>query len=432
LNHESIDLLSSYLRIDTTNPPGNEDKGVAFFSEILDKEKISYKTYEPTSSRRSLRAYIPGSGEKEPLILLNHIDVVPANNDQWVSDPFGGELKDGYIYGRGALDMKSLGIMQFLSFLEINRKKTGPKRDIVFLAVADEEADGKNGVDFLFERHPNDLNAGLVLNEGGYVTNDLLTNRTAFLVSTAEKGACWLRLKRKGTPGHGSLPHSNNALEMLILGINRLLLNKPQPVITNIVAQFFEKIGDDLEGLKPYLQDGKAETLLRCLEDTGWIEKKHISAMITNTMSVNVLNAGVKTNVIPDQAEAELDVRLLPGQDPDNVINEINRVIDDRDIEISFIEKGIANSSPINSEIFSIIESAIHQNYPEAIVVPSLDFGNSDSRFFREKGITAYGVNPILLTAEDLELIHGHDERISIENMIKGTDIYRSIVMRLC
>ena len=432
MKHESIELLSRYLKIDTANPPGNEARGVDFFTEILDREEISYKIYEPSPGRCSLRAVIPGTGEKGPVILLNHIDVVPAKADQWSSNPFGGEVKNGYIHGRGALDMKGQGIMEFMAFLEIWRKRLRPVRDIIFLAVADEETDGTCGVRHLMEKHPDDFNADLVLNEGGYLTNELLPNRQVFMVSTAEKGACWLRLKISGPPGHGSLPHGNNALEKLIQGLNRLLLRERTPVITNIVAEFFKRIGEESEGLKPYISDDKPETLIQCLSEMGWIRKQHIAAMITNTISVNVLNAGMKTNIIPDQAEAELDIRLLPGQDPDEFVNEIARTINDKNIKISFIEKGFANNSPINKEVFSIIEKVMIENYPDAIVVPSLDFGNSDSRFFRENGIVAYGVNPSLLSSDDLKMFHGNNEKISEENMIKGTKVYSLIVKALC
>ncbi|MDM8554685.1 M20/M25/M40 family metallo-hydrolase [Desulfococcaceae bacterium HSG7] len=267
MKHESIELLSRYRKIDTANQPGNEARGVDFFTEILDREEISYKIYEPSPGRCSLRAVIPGTDEKGPVILLNHIDVVPAKADQWSSNPFGGEVKNGYIHGRGALDMKGQGIMEFLAFLEIWRKRLSQVRDIIFLAVADEETDGTCGVRHLVEKHPDDFNADLVLNEGGYLTNELLPNRQVFMVSTAEKGACWLRLKISGPPGHGSLPHGNNA---------------------------------------------------------------------------------------------------------------------------------------------------------------------SDSRFFRENGIVAYGVNPSLLSSDDLKMFHGNNEKISEENMIKGTKVYSLIVKALC
>ena len=178
MQHESIELLSQYLKIDTTNPPGNEIKGTAFFADIFEKEGIGYTVYEPEGAsgkgRASIRACIPGNGSEDPLILLNHIDVVPAEKDQWHCDPFGGEVRDGFIHGRGALDMKGQGIMELLAFLSVHRSGSVPKRDLIFLAVADEEVGGVHGVDFLLKNHPEDFSSGLVLNEGGYGVNNLL------------------------------------------------------------------------------------------------------------------------------------------------------------------------------------------------------------------------------------------------------------------
>jgi len=175
MSKEAIELLSRYLQIDTTNPPGNELKGVAFFANILDKERVDYKIYEATPGRQSIKATIPGTGEKGPIMLLNHIDVVPVQADQWSFNPFSGEVKDGFIHGR----------------------------DLIFLAAADEEAGGKNGVEYLLENYPDDFKVDFVLNEGGYGINDILLTRPVFMISTAEKGLCWLKLTRTGAPGHG-------------------------------------------------------------------------------------------------------------------------------------------------------------------------------------------------------------------------------------
>ena len=203
MSKEAIELLSRYLQIDTTNPPGNELKGVAFFANILDKERVDYKIYEATPGRQSIKATIPGTGEKGPIMLLNHIDVVPVQADQWSFNPFSGEVKDGFIHGRGALDMKGQGIMELLAFLDVKRKELTPCRDLIFLAAADEEAGGKNGVEYLLENYPDDFKVDFVLNEGGYGINDILLTRPVFMISTAEKGLCWLKLTRTGAPGHG-------------------------------------------------------------------------------------------------------------------------------------------------------------------------------------------------------------------------------------
>ena len=219
MKHEAVELLSRYIKINTTNPPGNEHKGVAFFADILDKEGIDYKTYEASPARGSIRAVIPGTGEKGAVILLNHIDVVSARADDWRVDPFGGEIKDGFIYGRGALDMKGQAILELLAFLELKRKGLTPCRDLIFLAVADEETGGANGVQYLLNHHGKDFQADLVINEGGFGLSPVLPDRPLFMIATAEKGVCRVKLTRSGPPGHGSAPHGENALEKLVLGL---------------------------------------------------------------------------------------------------------------------------------------------------------------------------------------------------------------------
>jgi len=432
MSHEAVDLLSRYLQINSTNPPGNESEGVAFFADILDRERVAYKTYEPAAGRGSIRAVIPGTGEKGAVILLNHIDVVPVEADQWAFDPFGGEVKDGFIHGRGALDMKGQGIMELLAFLDIKRKGITPCRDLIFLAVADEEAGGEHGVAYLLEKHPDDFQAELVLNEGGYGVTDILPNRPVMMVSSAEKGICWVHLTRSGPPGHGSMPHGDNALEKLVQGLNRIL-DRPNPVIiTDVIAEYFRQLGGDWDFLKPYVDTSDAEILKKVLIESGLSEMPQISAMLRNTLSVNMIRAGAKSNVIPGRAEADLDIRILPGVDPEHFTEELKQLAADEDIEFEVKSKYPATESAFDTAEFSLIEDVCTRNFPGCLVVPSLLFGASDSRFFRDRGVTAYGLCPVMASMEDIKMVHGHDERISEENMIKGTEVYTQIVKKLC
>jgi acetylornithine deacetylase/succinyl-diaminopimelate desuccinylase-like protein len=432
MKHEAVELLSRYLKIDTTNPPGNEDRGVAFFAEILQKEGIAYKTYQASPGRSSIRADIPGTGEKGAVILLNHIDVVPARSDEWSVDPFSGEVKDGFIYGRGALDMKGQGILELLAFLEFKRKGLTPCRDLIFLAVADEEAGGKNGVQFLLDNHADEFQADLVINEGGFGLNNVLPDRPLFMIATAEKGVCRVKLTRSGPPGHGSAPHGENALEKLVQGLSRLLEKENPVIITPLIAEYFKQLASSWEFLKPYLQDGNPETLVEALAQNSMLDNPHMAAMLKNTISLNLLHAGNKVNVIPSSAEADLDIRLLPGTDPDTVIADIKAHLADEDIKVESAGASRASESSMDTEDFSIIKRVHLEHFPDALAVASLLFGASDSRFFREKGIACYGVCPMLIGLEDLGKIHGIDERISEENMIKGTEVYIDIVRKLC
>ena len=432
MKHEAVELLSRYLKIDTTNPPGNEDRGVAFLAEILEKEGVAYRTYQPSPGRGSISAVIPGTGEKGAVILLNHIDVVPARADEWSVDPFSGEIKDGFIYGRGALDMKGQGILELLAFLELKRKGLTPCRDLIFLAVADEEAGGLNGVQFLLNNHGDEFQADVVINEGGFGLGNVLPDRPLIMIATAEKGVCRVKLTRSGPPGHGSAPHGENALEKLVLGLSRLLQKENPVIVTPLIAEYFKQLASSWEFLKPYLQDGNPQTLVEALTQNGMLNNPHMAAMLKNTISLNLMHAGNKVNVIPSGAEAELDIRLLPGTDPDTVIDVIKEHLADDNIKVEIASVSRASESSMDIEDFAIIKSVHLEHFPKALAVASLLFGASDSRFFRQKGIPCYGVCPMIINLEDLGKIHGIDERISEENMVKGTEVLIDMVKKLC
>ena len=432
MSHDTVELLSQYLQIDTTNPPGNEKRGVAFFARIFEEEGIAYKTYEASAGRSSIKAVIPGTGEKGAIILLNHIDVVPAKADEWSVHPFGGEVKDGFIYGRGALDMKSLGIMEMLAFLEVERQGLTPCRDLIFLAVADEEAGGRQGVQYLLDQYPDDFQADLVLNEGGFGLNNVLTNRPLFMIATSEKGVCQIRLTSTGPPGHGSTPHGDNALEKLVQGLNRVLSGDNPIIVTPQIAEYFKRLGTEWDFLKPYLKDGKTATLIDALTGSGMINIPQMSAMLRNTISLNILKSGDKSNVIPSKAQAVLDIRLLPGTEPDVFIAEVKKRLADENIRIEPLKKSSASKSPMDTDDFATIKNVHLTHYPNALTVASLLFGASDSRFFRSKGIPCYGVCPMLVSLEEFNRVHGIDERVSVDSMLEGIQVYTDIVKKLC
>jgi acetylornithine deacetylase/succinyl-diaminopimelate desuccinylase-like protein len=432
MSHDAVELLSQYLQIDTTNPPGNENRGVAFFARIFAEEGIAHRTYEASAGRGSIKAVIPGTGEKGAIILLNHIDVVPAKAEEWSVDPFGGEVKDGFIYGRGALDMKSLGIMEMLAFLEVKRQGLTPCRDLVFLAVADEEAGGRQGAQYLLEQYPDDFQADLVLNEGGFGLNNVLTSRPLFMIATSEKGVCQIRLTSTGPPGHGSTPHGDNALEKLVQGLSRVLSGDNSIIVTPQIAEYFKRLGTEWDFLKPYLKDGKTATLIDALTGSGMISVPQMSAMLRNTISLNILNSGDKTNVIPSKAQAELDIRLLPGTEPDTFIAEVKKRLADESIRVEPLKKSSASRSPMDTDDFATIQNVYLAHYPNALTVASLLFGSSDSRFFRSKGIPCYGVCPMLVSLEEFNRVHGIDERVSVDSMLEGIRVYTDMVKKLC
>jgi acetylornithine deacetylase/succinyl-diaminopimelate desuccinylase-like protein len=432
MNSDSNELLSRYLRLDTSNPPGNEYLAANFFADIFSGENIPYKLYEPAAGRVSIRAELKGSGKMAPLILLHHTDVIAADRNEWSFDPFGGEIIDGYICGRGALDTKSLGIMQLLSFLEIKRKGLPPGRDLIFLATADEESGADRGVEYLLREHAGEFSASLVLNEGSYIVEGIVPERLLAMISPGEKGPCWMRLKRRGLPGHGSTPHGLNPLERLSEAVNRLIEHKSEPRVTPIVAEYFRRMSQAWDFLNPYMEDGRDETLLRIVEENGLISAPQINAMLRNTVSLNSLHSGNKVNVIPSYAEAEVDTRLLPGQDMDDWIIFVKKQLADDEIQIEFIMKGEGNASDTDTHEYTTIEKTLLEHYPGAIAAPYLMLGTTDSRFFREKGVISYGFCPAVIPAEHLKSIHGTDEKIGLESMLKGVEVYKDIVTRLC
>jgi len=432
MNSGAAELLSQYIRLNTSNPPGNEHLAASFFADIFISAGIPYKLYESKPGRVSIRAEQKGSVRGGPLILLHHTDVIAADRDEWSFDPFGGEIIDGYICGRGALDTKSLGIMQLLAFLDVKQKGLTLNRDLIFLATADEESGADCGVEYLLREHPEEFHATLVLNEGSYVAEGIVPGRLLAMISPGEKGPCWMRLKRRGLAGHGSTPHGLNPLERLSSAVNRLLDHRDPPRVTPIVEAYFRRMSQVWDFLKPYIEDGREETLLKIVEENGLLSVPQVNAMLRNTVSLNSLHGGNKVNVIPSYAEAEVDTRLLPGQEMDAWIAVIKKQLSDDEIQIEFIMKGEGNASTMDNEAFGIIETALLDNYPGAIAAPYLMLGTTDSRFFREKGVISYGFCPAVIPAEHLKSIHAADEKIGVESMIKGVEVYKDIVTRLC
>jgi len=432
-HHEAVRLLSDYIKIDTTNPPGNERAAADFLAGILRAEGIEYEIYEPEPGRASIRAHLSGTGEKKPLILMSHIDVVPADGSEWSFDPFGGEIIDGFVTGRGTLDTKGLGIMQLLALLSLKRDGIEPNRDVIFLACADEEMSGNYGMGYLIEHHRADFEAGLVLNEGGMGITDLLAGKPLMTIATAEKGLCWLKLAVTGPPGHGSTPHGDNALERLTRAVSRVVERGTDFDVKPAVAAYFKNLSEGWSFLAEYEKDGNTNTLIQNLKDASLLANPQIAAMLRNTISLTVMHSGDKTNTIPSRAEAHLDCRLLPGEEVEKFTARITEILADDGIEISYLDTSMANESPFDTDEYDTIVRVMEQHLPEAIVTPSLLTGCSDSRFFRKVGIPTYGVMPALVSLSDvISMIHGIDEKISIENVITGTNIMTDIVRKLC
>lgn len=433
LGEEAVSALREYLRIDTTNPPGNEALGAEFLGSVLREEGIAFRLYESAPGRSSLLARLEGSGEGKPLILLSHIDVVPADPDKWSFHPFSGEVADGFVWGRGALDMKGMGIMELMGFIAAARGGLELQRDVVLLAVADEEAGGYSGAKALLEKHPEELEADLVISEGGYVTMDLVAGRPFFMIASAEKYGCWIRLKRRGLGGHGSMPTGQGALDHMVPALARLLESRRPMNVNPTMRAFFSRLAEYWEILAPYREEGSPETLSRLIEEHNLSAVPALNALVRDTVSLNMLNAGVKINVIPDEAEAYLDCRLLPETDGDEFLTYIREALGDPEMEVEvFMDMERAPASAFDGEFFQAIERVVADDYPGAITSPFMLSGLSDSRFFRDRGVPCYGIIPARVGLADLSRIHGVDERIAVQDVKDGARFIYDLIAAVC
>lgn len=425
LTEEAVELLSAYIRVDTVNPPGNETRACEFFGAILDREGVPYRLYDPGGNRASLAATLPGDGSRgKPLILLNHTDVVPFEREHWSVDPLGGEVSGGYVWGRGAIDMKGMGVMELVTFLLHRRLGLPLRRDLTFVAVADEEAGSVHGVEFLAREHPEVLDCVCVINEGGRgSTRTFGVERPVMQIGVAEKIPFWLRLRTRGRPGHGSVPTADNAADRLVRALERLRAwERPVAPGPELRAWF--------EGLH-------AAGLLREAPTEGTMARlaagqPRLRALQTNTISLTTLRAGVKHNVIPAEATATLDCRLVPGTDPDAFLAELTGVVADDGVEVEVVLRTHGPPSPIGSETYEALAGAVRDAVEDAVVVPGVSAGFTDSRVFRRLGYPAYGFVPVFVPPEDQALAHGNDERVSIEGLRLGMQILHRAVRAIC
>jgi len=424
LYDEAIDALSRYIQVDTSNPPGRERAACEFLGEILRKEGIDYQLYDAGDDRVSLRAVLKGDGSQRPLMLLNHSDVVPVEREYWDEEPFAGLIKDGHIWGRGALDMKGLGIAQLMTFLTIKRLGVPLARDLVFFAMADEEAGGQFGVEWLEEHHPESLDAEFVLNEGGGGTTEIFgVARPVFTVAVSEKGPLWLRLVTTGRPGHGSMPHDDNALDRLVRALHRIQVWDRELTVSPLLNEYFTR----LRHAGIFKGEPTPEGLRKAAH-----ENPMIRALLTNTISATTASAGIKHNVIPARAEATLDIRLLPGVRPEDFQAELEGVIDDPKVSIERVFAGWSEANDFDTGLFRIIEDVVHEHIEDAVVVPGVTVGFTDSRVFRNRGVISYGFSGGLNEPKLMSTFHGHNERVSIESLKLNCRMVYEVTRRMC
>ena len=379
----------------------------------------------------SLLATLKGNGKKKPLLLLNHIDVVPVEKERWSVDPFAGIVRDGYLYGRGALDDKSMGIVETMALLILNREKVPLRRDVLFFAAADEETGGGWGVEWAIENVPPLREAEYALNEGGSVILNEDGTADRYGISNGQKVLFQLEVKAKGTSGHGSMPHSDNPNVKLVEALERVTKWETPYNILPVVKEYFRKIAPK----QPPPDRKFFEDIEKGLSDPAFSKRLTsnpiFNAIVRDTISLTILQGGSKINVIPSESTASLDCRLIPGSSKEDFLKGVEKRLGD-EVEVEVVsESHSLPPSPLDTDLFQAIQRVAAKNDPGCPVVPLLLSGATDSRFFREKGVITYDFCPFRLTETELRTEHGNDERIALENLRFGMKMLVEIIKEI-
>jgi acetylornithine deacetylase/succinyl-diaminopimelate desuccinylase-like protein len=432
LGDEAIDITRQYIRIDTTNPPGNETPAAEFLAGILAEAGYETTIHESAPGRGNLVARLPGRARDagSALCLLHHLDVVPADPSEWSVDPFGAEIRDGYLWGRGAIDMKSMGVMQLITMLSLAREKTALERDVVFVAVADEEAGGVMGAAWLTKHHPELVACRDVINEGGYGLSE--TKPPMMACALSEKALLWIKLTTKGTPGHASMPPEDQAIAKLLAALGDLAAHPPRLAISPLVERTFRALA---AGAPPArrkaieaLLSPRARPILPVLSRRL---PRYQRALFGDVISMTKLEAGYKENVVPGTASATIDCRLVPETDVEEFFARLSARMARFDVrcEVLFSDGPCGVSE---GPLLPVLEQVCQESFPDTTFAPVLCPAFTDSRYFRQQGADAYGLVPVMLTNAEVATFHGIDERIPLDGLRKGCEVVYEITRRAC
>ena len=424
LEREGVALLRDYLRVNSTNPPGNELEAARFLREFLAKQGIEAQlldTIELGAGRANLYARIKGDGSKKAIALVHHMDVVPATASAWSVPPYSGTLRDGFIYGRGALDMKSEGIAQLMAVVALKRGGVPLTRDLVIIANADEEW-GSTGALTFADKHADLLrDVEFLFTEGGSnsVRNDTVRFRG---VGVSEKRTFWQRLTVRGTPSHGSRPTKDNPVPRLVAGLDRLARYETPLHVTPGVDRYFRDISRDYPGERGQWLRNVSRSLDEPRAREWILSNLYWNAILRNTISLTGLQGSNKTNVIPPEASAEVDIRLLPDQDPDSVLAALKAVVADTAVKFSpLIVPKAPFESATDTDFFRAVERVTRERDPGAFVTSTMLTGATDRPMYRRLGIQVYGVDPFRTNDEENQRgVHGNDERIAVASFVSG------------
>lgn len=418
---QAMRLLREYIKINTTNPPGNEEPAANYLKGILDKAGIESVVYVSTPGRANLIARLAAkiTPSEPPLLFLHHMDVVPANPSEWSVPPFSGTEKDGYIWGRGALDTKLTGVLQLMTFIKLKKENVSLNRDVYLMAVADEETGGKWGAQWMMDKFWSQIKPGYVIDEGGFGFSGVFTEgkKTVYACAVDEKKVLGLQVTAKGHAGHASMPNGDNPIDILRRALFRM-----------------EKVMDKFPGTVP-------QATLDMEKKLGPLKPSPLTdALKQNTLSVTSFvsfagdSGAPKENVIPSSATAMVDCRLLPSVNEFDLLKAFKDEINDEHVTVEIVRRTQEEPAPVNyrTPLWSALEKAVRKSDPAAVLVPLLYPAATDSRLFRAKGVACYGLAPVVLTEDEFRRIHSADERAPIGRLEKGLRIMYDWVKIFC
>jgi len=433
LESDALVWLQGLLRINTTNPPGNELAAAKYVADILKQEGIHSDVIETTPGRGFLVARLSASAVPDPsraLLLMGHLDVVGVEKAKWTVDPFGAVIKDGYLYGRGAIDDKAMAIANLAVFIGLKRSSAHLNRDVIYFAEGDEEAGGLNGMKVAVEKYWDKIAAGYAINEGGY--NALKDGKLQYMaVQASEKVSVSVEVIATGVSGHGSLPRKDNPVTHLAAAIAKIGGYETPVQMNSVTRGYFDGLAQ--------VEDEETAKWMRSLEssDRGEHAARYLSnenllwnAMLRDTISPTMLQAGVRPNVIPSEARGVINMRLLPGDMPSALIAKLSQLVSDPQIRFEVIPGAgeAAPSSSLTTDLYNEIVGATKKQFPGAIAIPFMSPGATDSYPLRMRNVAAYGLMPFPLAENDFLRMHADDERIPLESFRKGVDFIYAIV----
>ena len=415
---EAVEILRSMIRIDSSDPAnGGETKVVEYVRDLLAAEGIESRIYEMEAGRGNLVARIRGNGSKRPILLMGHIDVVGVEPDLWSVDAFEGIVKDGYVWGRGAQDDKGMSAVALQVFIMIKRSGVELDRDVIYMANAGEEGSPRVGIEYMIREHFDEIDAEFALNEGGSTT--VQGGRHVVGVATTEKVGRGMQLVARGTSGHGSRPRPDNPIVHLGAAVGKLGTWQPPMRLNDTTREWFRRMAEVLPPEHAFLyRNVEDPDLTEMIQEKLRLTDFTANSTLRTSISPNIIEGGFRSNVIPGDATARLDIRALPDEDVAWLVSEIERVIDDPLVEVippSGPGRPVSPPMPMDSEMFRALENAQKAVFPGGVTVPVMLTGATDSAQLRAAGVLTYGIGSVM--GDEGALAHGNDERVSVEGV---------------